>query len=153
MSKSNYNSVKNAIVFDIEILSRNFPWLSKFTDLMLRDRYLELGYAPTEILVPKEFLSAPVLNCKLNSNPVSAQTLESRNNKSDSEMQIQRIDLEKKELIDRICAAFRRNRYTFYQQYSYILKRYAERSLYALPIEELRKILLEIVNNTLIIDA
>ena len=119
--KINIKSNPNEILLDLKLLRTNFPWLVKFADRRMREEHLQKGYAPHEVLVPKEFLFNP--------------------HKTKQE----KCASEKDELIKRINKAFRRNNYSYHYQYKYLQRICDERSLYALNCEQLQKLLLDIV--------
>ena len=107
----------------IYLIKHIFPWLHEYGEQRLRSQYLLTGLAPLEVNIPREFLYSDTSQDIAMSNSFPRDRLE---------------------LVNRINKAFRRNRYTFYEQYLYVWNNYSERSLFRLPKIELEKILLEL---------
>ena len=122
------NTVRIRLQFPmpVNLVKHTFPWLHHFTKAQLQDTYCLTGTAPSEITIPREFLYTTLwLDLEI-TNIVPANKIE---------------------LIDRICKAFRRNHFSYYQQYQFVWNKYAERSLFKLNLVDLEKILLELVVN------
>ena len=150
-----------------------FPWLIKFANQQIKNAIAKYYYAPSQIIVPLEFLAALPgsgdRKIKISKQLQIVKNLQRYNlgyieDSADDIAFNREIGIKKQEtkghdkdcrsclnydradLIDRICSAFRRNGYTYYQQYIYLMQNYGERSLHQIPDSHLRRILLNVVN-------
>ena len=110
------------ILIDCNLLRINFPYLASFGDRIMREIHLHNGLAPKEILVPREFFK---LKQKRAEEDIRGT------------------------LVDRVTEAFRRNGYSYYQHFDCVRRKFGESSLYKISSVELKKLLLDIVNESL----
>ena len=110
----------------IDSIKHTFPWLCSYAEQVLRSQYLETAIAPYDVWIPREFLYFDLCQDRVLFNHLPSDKIE---------------------LLNRVIKAFRRNNYTYYEQYQFVWQKYLQRSLYGLPVEELKKILLELSFN------